>query len=157
MGVAVQFACEGKGIPTEEELSSWVSAVLADERVEDVDPFAEITLRIVDAAEGARLNERYRHRAGATNVLSFPHEWAKDAPLHTLGDIVICAPVVRREAAEQTKDLNAHWAHMVVHGTLHLLGYTHEQYDQAREMESVETEILSRLNIPDPYVDPGSA
>ena len=113
----------------------------------------ELTLRIVGRDEGTALNERYRGRRGPTNVLSFPcgPEEAPQTPL--LGDIVICAPVVAAEAAAQGKAPEAHWAHLVVHGVLHLLGYDHETARQAREMEGLETAILNAWGYPDPYAE----
>lgn len=111
----------------------------------------QLTLRIVDEAESAQLNSRYRHRSGATNVLSFPFaEPALLAP-PLLGDIVICAALVSREAARQGKEETAHWAHLVVHGVLHLLGFDHETDADAAAMEGVETAVLRTLGFADPY------
>ena len=107
----------------------------------------EITIRLVDAEEGQALNREYRHKDYATNVLSFPYD---SEPL-TLGDLVICPAVVAREAAEQNKPLAAHYAHLTVHGMLHLQGRDHEQDEDARQMENEETEILAALGYPDPY------
>ena len=114
---------------------------------------AELTLRLVDEAESAELNQTYRGREGPTNVLSFPVD-AGELPgleLPLLGDLVVCAPVVTREAAEQGKTVEAHWAHLVVHGMLHLQGYDHIEPTEAEVMESLETDILRRLGYPDPY------
>ena len=149
----VQYACEGRDIPSVDEFRSWVEAVLGDDRTPEADPDTELTVRIVDEAEGARLNENYRGRVGPTNVLSFPFEPPEEIPLQLLGDVVICVPVVEREAAEQGKGLRAHWAHMVVHGTLHLFGYRHTGDNETMEMEQLETGILARLGFPDPYTD----
>lgn len=117
------------------------------------DGSAELTLRLVDEAESGQLNATYRNRTGPTNVLSFPVDAAElpGLELPLLGDLVICAPVVAREAAEQGKTAAAHWAHMVVHGMLHLQGYDHQVAEQAEEMERLETDILRRLGYPDPY------
>ena len=112
---------------------------------------AQLTVRIVDEAEGTELNERYRHRTGPTNVLSFPFEQPALLQPPLLGDIVLCAPVVAREAAAQGKAPAAHWAHLVVHGVLHLLGHDHEDERQAEEMEALERDILATLGLPDPY------
>ena len=98
-----------------------------------------------------QLNSAYRGKAGPTNVLSFPAEIPEGLDIPLLGDIVVCAPVVRREAVEQGKTESAHWAHMIVHGTLHLLGYDHIQNDEAEAMEALETTILAQLNYPCPY------
>jgi probable rRNA maturation factor len=113
----------------------------------------EVVIRIVDETESAELNERYRNKPGATNVLAFP---AGDMPVpdseaRPLGDVVICAPVVAREANEQGKTPEAHWAHIVMHGCLHLLGFDHEADDDARAMESREAELLAGLGFGDPY------
>lgn len=117
---------------------------------------AELCVRIVDQAESAELNERYRDKSGATNVLSFPCDAdlpGGDAPL---GDLVICAAVVMKEAAAQGKCLNDHWQHLVVHGVLHLLGYDHIGDDEAEVMENEERAILARLGIADPYAAPST-
>jgi probable rRNA maturation factor len=111
----------------------------------------EVTLRIVGEDEGADLNRRYRGKSGATNVLSFPYELPEAVGYGLVGDLVICAPVVAREASEQGKTLDAHWAHLVVHGLLHLLGYDHGEACDAERMEGLEREILAGLGYPDPY------
>lgn len=115
---------------------------------------SEMTIRLVDEAEGRELNHTYRHKDYATNVLSFPADVPDellDIPL--LGDLVICVPVVEREAVEQGKSLQAHWAHLVIHGCLHLLGYDHIEDDEAEEMEALERQLLAELGYPDPYAD----
>ncbi|AMA44582.1 rRNA maturation RNase YbeY [Pseudomonas monteilii] len=115
---------------------------------------SEMTIRLVDLDEGRDLNHTYRHKDYATNVLSFPADVPDellDIPL--LGDLVICVPVVEREAAEQGKALEAHWAHLVIHGCLHLLGYDHIDDDEAEEMEALERTLLAELGHPDPYAD----
>ena len=145
-GVSVQHACAASGVPPPAKLAQWAEAALAG-RSEG----AQMTVRVVDEAEGAALNERYRRRAGATNVLAFAFDAPELPSLRILGDIVVCAPVVAREAREHSKRLDAHWAHLVVHGTLHLLGYGHDEPRSAREMEAIERAILDRLGYPDPY------
>lgn len=115
---------------------------------------SELTIRLVDEAEGRELNHTWRHKDYATNVLSFPADVPDellDIPL--LGDLVICIPVVEREAREQGKALDAHWAHLVIHGCLHLLGYDHIDDDEAEEMEALERTLLAELGHPDPYAD----
>ncbi len=115
---------------------------------------SELTIRLVDEPEGRELNRDYRGKDYATNVLSFPAEIPEgllDIPL--LGDLVICVPVVAREAAEQGKALEAHWAHLVIHGCLHLLGYDHLEDEEAEEMEDLERQLLASLGYPDPYAD----
>ena len=134
------------GVPSPAKLVHWAEAALAG-RSED----ARMTVRVVDEAEGAALNARYRGRAGATNVLAFAFDAPELPSLRILGDVVVCAPVAAREAREHGKPLDAHWAHLVIHGTLHLLGYDHEAPRSAQEMETIEREILARLGYPDPY------
>lgn len=134
--------------PSPETIRSWVDAVLKDRRDE-----SELTVRIVDCDEIQKLNRTYRHKDKPTNVLSFPFEMPDGIELPLLGDVIVCASVVRDEAREQGKALMDHWAHMVVHGTLHLLGYDHIEDDEAEEMEGLETEILSTLGIANPYIE----
>lgn len=135
-------------LPELSDLQNWATAAVGQRRAE-----AEISLLIVDEAEGAELNQQWRNKSGPTNVLSFPSDLPAELGLPLLGDLIICAPVVAREALEQKKSLNSHWAHMMVHGTLHLLGFDHIDDDQAEEMESLETDILARIGYPDPYQD----
>ncbi len=130
-----------KALLTRARVAKWVkAALLAD---------GELTLRFVDTDEGRLLNRTYRGKDYATNVLTFAYAESADDPV--TGDIVVCCPVIEREAAEQGKPLEAHYAHMIVHGTLHAQGYDHEREDEAREMETLETDILMGLGFPDPY------
>ena len=110
-----------------------------------------MTIRVVDEAEITALNREYRGKEGATNVLSFPYEAMSGVETALLGDVVICAPVVAMESVAQQKPLEAHWAHMVVHGVLHLLGYDHHKDSEARNMEDHETQLLARLGYASPY------
>ncbi|MBT1444642.1 rRNA maturation RNase YbeY [Shewanella sp. JM162201] len=142
----LQIAAEGHELPSEQEFVSWVRAALGNTMAE-----AELTIRIVDSSESQQLNRDYRGKDKPTNVLSFPFEAPPGIELPLLGDLVICASVVENEALEQHKPLMAHWAHMVVHGCLHLLGYDHIDDAEADEMESLETVILHDLGYPDPY------
>ncbi len=145
--VVWQVASEASGLPDEAAVRRWVAAALEGERDE-----AEVVVRVVDEPEARQLNRAYRGRDYATNVLSFPSEpppGFEDLP--DLGDLVLCAAVVAREAVEQGKAEWDHWAHLVVHGTLHLLGMDHEAEDQAARMEARECAILARLGITDPY------
>ncbi|MES9992068.1 MAG: rRNA maturation RNase YbeY [Candidatus Thiodiazotropha sp.] len=135
-------------MPTEADFRRWVEAVLPA----DNNP-VELVIRLVDEAESRQLNRDYRSKDGPTNVLSFPFEAPAHVMLPLLGDLVICVEVVAREAAEQGKEPMAHWAHMVIHGVLHLLGYDHQESAEAERMEALEREILSRLNFSDPYID----
>ncbi len=144
--VDVQIASDEDDLPDPAELRAWARAAVGDLRRD-----CELTIRIVDEAESARLNSSYRNKDGATNVLSFPFAPPAGVDIPLLGDIVICAPVVRREASEQSKSTNSHWAHMVVHGSLHLLGLDHEQARGAQEMEALETRILADLGFDNPY------
>ncbi len=144
----LQVATGDADIPGPGLMRDWLRAALAGEREQ-----AGISVRVVDLAEGTALNERWRERRGPTNVLSFTAEGLEQQLPGFLGDIVICAPVVRREAAEQRKPLLAHWAHLIVHGGLHLLGYDHVEPRQAQIMESKEIRILAGLGFPDPYGD----
>lgn len=140
----MQRAVAARGVPSPARLRRWARAALAETaRGRDR---GELTVRIVGNAESRRLNRRYRNKDKPTNVLSFPGE----AP-GLLGDLVICAPVVAREAREQGKAAAAHWAHMVVHGVLHLLGFDHIRPGDAKVMERRERAILARLSFPDPY------
>lgn len=133
-------------LPTDQDIAHWVKAAVGSQREE-----AEVTVRLVDQAEGTRLNEAFRGKSGPTNVLSFPFEAPPGVEVALLGDIVVCAPVVAREASEQAKAAVAHWAHMVVHGTLHLLGHDHIDSEQAARMEALEISVLEHLGYPNPY------
>jgi probable rRNA maturation factor len=136
-------------IPGEAQFRRWCELALR-QRTAD----SELTIRIVDEAEGQALNTTYRQRAYPTNVLSFPADVPDDMlDIPLLGDLVVCAAVVEREAVEQGKPVQAHWAHMVIHGCLHLLGYDHVDDDEAEEMESLERELLAELGHPDPYAE----
>ncbi len=143
--VTVQRATRLRKLPADADFTRWVRAALRGRGA------AELVIRIVDATEGRRLNRRWRGKDRATNVLSFPAGLPVGVALPLLGDLVICAPAVAREAAEQGKTLAAHWAHLTVHGTLHLLGYDHATEAQAVVMEPLETAILGTLGFPDPY------
>ncbi|HBT55439.1 MAG TPA: rRNA maturation RNase YbeY, partial [Erwinia persicina] len=144
----LQLACESEqGLPTEADFQRWLEAVLPQ-----FQPESEVTIRVVDKAESHELNHTYRGKDKPTNVLSFPFEAPPGIELPLLGDLIICRQVVEQEAREQEKALEAHWAHMVIHGSLHLLGYDHIEDDEAEEMESLETEIMLALGYPDPYI-----
>lgn len=146
----VQYASAAADLPSAEQLQQWVQATLTAAAY--IEP-AELTIRIVDEEEGQALNRDYRQRDYATNVLSFPFDEAIELPLNLLGDLVICAPVVSREAAQQEKAVSAHWAHLVVHGCLHLLGYDHMNNDDADTMENLEVTIMATLGFANPYPD----
>lgn len=146
--VNVGYAVSRKGVPTSASFHQWVEAALRGARRRKA---TELSIRIVDTDEGRTLNRDYRHKDYATNVLSFPVELPPGVKLPLIGDLVICAPVVAREAAEQGKRPRDHWAHMTVHGVLHLLGYDHIEDAEAEAMEALETRILAGLGIADPY------
>ncbi|MET0066604.1 MAG: rRNA maturation RNase YbeY [Candidatus Thiodiazotropha sp.] len=136
------------GVPGDDLLQSWAEAALEPGRNE-----VELVIRLVDETESQQLNRDYRGKDRPTNVLSFPFDAPDVVPISLIGDLVICVPVVSREADEQHKSLTAHWAHMVVHGVLHLQGFDHQTDAQAEQMESLEREILQGLNFPDPYLE----
>ncbi|MCL1073726.1 rRNA maturation RNase YbeY [Shewanella dokdonensis] len=142
----LQIASESTQLPAEADFLRWATTAL-DGRLDE----AEMTIRLVDEAESHQLNMDYRGKDKPTNVLSFPFEAPPGIELPLIGDLVICAPVVENEAQEQHKPLEAHWAHMVVHGCLHLLGYDHIDDAEAEEMEAIETELIESLGFSDPY------
>ncbi len=151
INVSVTFATERAGVPASTSFRRWVAAALHG-RIRR----ADLALRIVGEVEGRSLNRHYRGKDYATNVLSFPAELPPGLPAGTmpiLGDIVICAPVVQSEARLQGKDPRAHFAHLTVHGILHLLGFEHEDPKEAEAMEALERTILDGLGFPDPYAE----
>ncbi|MBY0577111.1 MAG: rRNA maturation RNase YbeY [Gallionellaceae bacterium] len=139
LSLAVQYASTAQDLPTRAQLRRWVKAALQRDLC--------MTLRIVDEAEGRELNRNYRGKDYATNVLTFVY----DEPEQLASDVVICAPVVKKEAAAQHKDLYAHYAHLAIHATLHLQGYEHENDADAAEMEALETALMLKLRFPNPY------
>ena len=136
-------------VPSAEKLQKWVDCVLQKHDTEQ----NEITLRFVESHESQTLNATYRSKDKPTNVLSFPFEHIPGVPMPLLGDLVICVPVIIAEASEQKKTVSDHFAHMIVHGTLHLLGYDHIDDDEAEQMELLEIQLLAELGIDDPYQD----
>lgn len=149
----IETVCTADHIPAPEQFRHWVSAALTASGTDMAQ--THIGLRLVDKAESAGLNFNWRQRQGATNVLSFPFEMPPGVPADAvtglLGDLVICVPLVEEEARQQGKRTVAHWAHLTVHGTLHLLGYDHTEDSQALVMENLESGILTGLGYPDPY------
>ena len=137
--LAVQYASDSETIPTRQQFRRWIKFALKKE--------ADITLRIVDGPESMELNKQFRGKASATNVLTFVYDNIE--PLS--GDIVLCAPVVEAEACDQHKSLLAHYAHLTVHGVLHMQGYDHEDDGDAKIMEQLETEIVIKLGFGNPY------
>jgi probable rRNA maturation factor len=147
LAIVLRNAAPGRRVPKSASIRRWTAAALPGAA-------GEVTVRIVTAAESAELNARYRGHSGATNVLSFPAgaiRTLSDRELAPLGDLVVCAEVVAREAREQRKTLDAHWAHMLIHGALHLLDYDHMTGSQARRMKSRERKLLAALGFNDPY------
>lgn len=143
----LQLASGAGNLPTAEQIQQWLEAAILPFQAD-----AEVTVRIVDNEESQQLNHDYRGKDKPTNVLSFPFQCPPGIELPLLGDLVICAPVVAAEATEQQKSLQAHWAHMVVHGSLHLLGFDHINDDDAEQMEAEEVTILQQLGFTNPYL-----
>jgi len=150
--VDLQLASENQqALPEQAQFEAWVSATIiaASEQIRDE---AELTIRIVDSEESQELNHQYRGKDKSTNVLSFPFQNPPGITLPLLGDLVVCKAVVEKEATEQQKPLISHWAHMTIHGTLHLLGFDHIEEDEAEAMESIETKLMIELGYSDPYL-----
>ena len=146
LNLEVQYICDTEGLPREADFLRWLQAAL-DGQGRDVP--VSVVIRIVDELESADLNRNYRNKSGPTNVLSFSYDPPVSPGIQ--GDLVICAPVVRREAQEQGRDESAHWAHMAVHGMLHLQGHDHADDDDAAVMEAIESRILTKLGFVDPH------
>ena len=143
--IELQLKTAAVNLPSSDDFKQWASAALRDTQK------TSVVIRLVDSDESRRLNSDYRGVDKPTNVLSFPFEAPAEIADEFLGDMIICAPVVEQEARQQNKPLQAHWAHMVTHGMLHLQGYDHQNNQQAEEMERLEVEILATLGFPDPY------
>lgn len=144
--VNIQRSSKSPHTPTNQKIRKWVETALAGKRRR-----SEVTLRIVNIKESQQLNEKWLRKKGPTNVLSFPADNSGISGHKQLGDIILCAPVISREAAQQGKSLVAHWAHMVIHGTLHLIGYDHIKPAEIRKMENLEIKILASLGYANPY------
>ncbi|MCL1142006.1 rRNA maturation RNase YbeY [Shewanella gaetbuli] len=142
----LQIAVESQSLPSQSQFETWVSTAIGKSM-----PEVELTIRLVEALESQQLNHTYRGKDKPTNVLSFPFEAPAEIELPLIGDLIICVEVVEKEAQDQHKPIEAHWAHMVIHGCLHLLGYDHIIEDEAEEMESLETQLLQHLGFSDPY------
>lgn len=145
--IDIEINSQNPLIPSQEKCEQWIAAVLKNQRINE----AEVSIYIVDEDESQELNTQYRGKEKPTNVLSFPADIPEEVGVPLLGDLVICAPVVEREAAEQHKKLDAHWAHLLIHGSLHLLGYDHIDDDEAEAMEALETHIMIELGFSAPY------
>ena len=144
--IEVQRAIDATGYPSDDQFRCWAAAVRRR-----FDLHGEVTVRLVDEAESRALNSRFRSKDAPTNVLSFPLQVSSESGESVLGDLAICAPLVEREAREQHKEPHAHWAHLLVHGLLHLAGYDHAADDEAERMEALERDILHELDFPNPY------
>ncbi len=150
--VDLQIASENQQkLPELHHMEEWIHAAIREASSVKRE-LAELTVRIVDCEESQELNNQYRGKDKPTNVLSFPFQNPPGVTLPLLGDLVVCKAVVEKEAAEQVKPLISHWAHMLIHGTLHLLGYDHIDEDEAVEMESIETKLMIELGYSDPYL-----
>lgn len=145
--VEIQSVSKSLQQPRQDQLQHWVDATL-----HDFPNDTEIVVRIVDEQESAELNQQYRHKQGPTNILSFPYDLPAEYQVNLLGDLVVCAPVVEQEARDQGKSLTDHWAHIIIHGVLHLIGYDHVEPAEAEKMEALEINILQKLNIRNPYL-----
>ena len=154
MTIEIERLLELDGIPDDDQLRRFAELALEDSSNDQPDQ-TRVHLRIVDEAEGRALNHRWRGKDSATNVLSFPSDLPSELPdgtrLQLLGDVVLCAPAIAREAATQQKNVTHHWAHLVIHGVLHLRGFDHNEAEAAETMEQRERELLAKLDIPDPY------
>jgi probable rRNA maturation factor len=150
--IDLQVACTPTELPTKEQFQLWVDTALAEVSSEPKQEF-ELTIRLVNNEESQQLNMQYRGKDKPTNVLSFPFEVPEGVELNLLGDLIICIEVMKQEAQEQNKALFDHWAHLVIHGCLHLVGFDHISDTEAVEMESIETSILKKLGISNPYLE----
>ena len=146
LALDLQIASDSTTLPTADNFELWVRTALGNTMTQ-----AELTIRIVDEVESQSLNSTYRGKDKPTNVLSFPFEAPPEIDIPLLGDLIICASVVEQEAIQQNKPSQAHWAHMVVHGCLHLLGYDHINDAEAEEMESLEIQLIENLGFNNPY------
>lgn len=141
-----QIVSKSKQLPSSALFKGWVDAVLQDKSQD-----SEVVIRIVDEDEMIHFNEQYRDKKGSTNILSFPFEPPEGVESDLLGDLLVCASVIEAEAQQQNKKLKHHWAHMIIHGVLHLIGYNHLEQLEAEEMESLEIKILRSIKIDNPY------
>jgi len=144
--VEVQLASQSDQLPSQDKFQYWIDAVLSDNSQD-----LEIVIRIIDEPEMIQFNEQYRDKKGVTNILSFPFDVPDGIESQLLGDLLVCAPIVEKEALAQQKKIEHHWAHMIVHGVLHLLGYDHIENEEAEEMEVLEIKILKKIKIKNPY------
>ncbi|MCF6252302.1 MAG: rRNA maturation RNase YbeY [Methylococcaceae bacterium] len=141
-----QVVSQSNSIPSIDQFQSWIDVVLSDESID-----SEIVVRIIDEAEMTQFNEQYRDKIGPTNILSFPFDVPEGIASILLGDLLVCAPIIEKESLQQNKIIDHHWAHIIVHGVLHLLGHDHIDECDAKEMEALEIKILRKIKIKNPY------
>ncbi len=146
MNLEIQRICQSSSIPDDSQLNAWTKLGLQESNQD-----SEILIRIVDENESAALNQQYRQKPGPTNVLSFPFDAPENLEINLLGDLVVCAPVIEKEARQQGKSVNDHWAHIILHGILHLQGFDHIEESDANAMEALEVKLLKTININNPY------
>lgn len=151
--IEVQSATQFSSLPTPSQLREWIYTTFQIIQMNVGKNLSELTIRFIDREESTALNETYRHKKGPTNILSFSNDPIPGLPFDLSGDLAICAPVVAEEADAQNKPLKAHFAHLIIHGILHLLGYDHIKTREAAEMERLEIKVLSQLGYKDPYKD----
>ncbi|MEE9338773.1 MAG: rRNA maturation RNase YbeY [Methylococcaceae bacterium] len=144
--VEIQSVSQSGQLPSQEQFQYWIDAVLSNSTQD-----SEIVIRIIDESEMIQFNEQYRGKKGATNILSFPFDVPDGIASNLLGDLLVCAPIVEKEAQAQQKKIEHHWAHLIVHGLLHLLGYDHIENEEAEKMEALEIKILKKIKIKNPY------
>jgi probable rRNA maturation factor len=149
--VNIQLVCSENNIPTLKQFRTWLKAALHSQAKKI--QHAEVNIRIVDENESANLNKMYRHKIGPTNILAFSYNPPPETQIDLLGDLVVCAPIVLKEAKDQHKNIEAHWTHLIIHGCLHLLGYDHVQTQEADIMEALEIQILQKLGLDNPYIE----
>jgi len=141
-----QVVSQSNSIPSIDQFQAWIDVVLSDESID-----SEIVVRIIDEAEMTQFNEQYRDKIGPTNILSFPFDVPEGIASILLGDLLVCAPIIEKESLQQNKIVDHHWAHIIVHGVLHLLGHDHIDECDAKEMEALEIKILRKIKIKNPY------
>ena len=152
ISVEIQYAYSGAvEVPTQEKFQQWAEIFESDELIES-DSAQEVCIRIIDEAEMTELNLRYRDKNSPTNVLAFPCETPEGVSQNYIGDVIICAPVVTQQASAQQKSIESHWAHLTLHGILHLLGYDHIVDADAEIMEKCEVQLMAKLGFPNPYL-----
>lgn len=149
--IDLQVACSADNLPSVEQFQLWIDSTLSSLAEGKSQKIFELTVRLAEIEESQQLNHEYRGKNKPTNVLSFPFEVPEGIELNLLGDLIICSDIVKQEANEQNKAIIDHWAHLVIHGCLHLVGFDHISDDEAEEMEAIEISILANLGVNNPY------